>query len=148
MQLDTHEHFSKSRNFAESDKTISSSVVKMKSVLQVTMTLIWKKIIIVLRYIPKAKHIRHLEHDTQQGNKNYKYRKGIEWFSFPLVSKPTTGYKTLLFSFSKVQNTYEGIKQSKKSTKINNKKKKKKLLRERIYQGIQQFKDINFSLAE
>lgn len=40
MQLDTHEHFSKSRNFAESDKTISSSVVKMKSVLQVTMTLI------------------------------------------------------------------------------------------------------------
>lgn len=77
MQLDTHEHFSKSRNFAESDKTISSSVVKMKSVLQVTMTLIWKKIIIVLRYIPKAKHIRHLEHDTQQGNKNYKYRKGI-----------------------------------------------------------------------
>lgn len=43
MQLDTHEHFSKSRNFAESDKTISSSVVKMKSVLQVTMTLIWKK---------------------------------------------------------------------------------------------------------
>lgn len=43
MQLDTHEHFSKSRNFAESDKTISSSVVKMKSVLQVTVTLIWKK---------------------------------------------------------------------------------------------------------
>lgn len=40
MQLDTHEHFSKSRNFAESDKTISSSVVKMKSVLQVTVTLI------------------------------------------------------------------------------------------------------------
>lgn len=82
-----------------------------------------KIIIIVLRYIPKAKHIRHLEHDTQQGNKNCKHRKRITLNDFfPLVSTPTTGYKTLLFSFSKMQNTYEGIKQSEKSTKINKEK--------------------------
>lgn len=104
-----------------------------------------KKIIIVLRYTPKAKHIRHLEHDTQQGNKNYKYRKGITLNVFLWFQSQRQGIKHFYSAFQRYK-IY--MKESNKARKAPRLIRKKKLLRERIYQGIQQFKDINFSLAE